>query len=205
MDRVLTRSFAQTLGISFANSALLTLRTGTKDPLKDGAGLVNWLDRAGMGPSTEVVQRWQQSQCLDLEAVAERARVLREWFRGFVCENLGRSLTSADLGRLRHLNSLVKEERRFYQIVEADEGKRPLALRFRSPWSSPQSALIRIGEVLAVFVCEVDFSRIRVCQGLNCSLIFVDRSRALARRWCSMARCGNRSKQASLRGRARLR
>jgi predicted RNA-binding Zn ribbon-like protein len=120
-----------------------------------------------------------------------------------VRKNLGRSLTSADLAKLRKLNLLVRGERRFYQIVVSEGGKMPLALRSLSPWSSPESALILIGEVLAVFVCEVDFARLRVCEGVNCSLLFVDQSRALARRWCSMAKCGNRSKQASLRSRAR--
>jgi predicted RNA-binding Zn ribbon-like protein len=205
MDRLLSRSFAQTWGIDFANSLPSSPRADGQDPLKDGVGLMNWLDRAQLGPSSNVVLRWLDSQRDELDAVAERVRLLRKWFRDFVCENLGRSLTSADLGRLKRLNALVSEERRFYQIVEADDGRMPLALRFSSPWNSPESALIRIGEMLAIFICEVDFARIGICEGRDCSLIFVDRSRALARRWCSMASCGNRSKQSTVRGRAKLR
>lgn len=36
--------------------------------------------------------------------------------------------------------------------------------------------------------------RVRRCAGGNCELIFFDHSRPNARRWCSMARCGNRAK-----------
>jgi predicted RNA-binding Zn ribbon-like protein len=205
MDRLLTRSVAQTLGVSFANSALSSPRSGGRDPLRDGAALVTWLNRSGVGPGSEVMQQWLAAAPGELDAVADRARSLRKWFREFLCGNLGRSLTTADLERLGRLNSLVKEERRFYRIVEAAEGRQPLTLEFSTPWESPHSALVRIGEILALFVCEVDFARIKICQGASCSSIFVDRSRGSSRRWCSMAICGNRSKQASLRGRAKFR
>jgi predicted RNA-binding Zn ribbon-like protein len=33
-------------------------------------------------------------------------------------------------------------------------------------------------------------------------LLFIDRTRGAARRWCSMAVCGNRAKQAAYRKRA---
>jgi len=43
--------------------------------------------------------------------------------------------------------------------------------------------------------------RIRVCDGDNCPLVFVDSSRPGARRWCAMERCGNRHKLRALRAR----
>ena len=42
-----------------------------------------------------------------------------------------------------------------------------------------------------------DIDRVRRCEG--CSLLFLDRSRPGRRRWCSMDRCGNRSKTARYR------
>ncbi|MBB2910379.1 hypothetical protein FHS43_001642 [Streptosporangium becharense] len=36
--------------------------------------------------------------------------------------------------------------------------------------------------------------RVRMCRGERCFLIFLDTSRPGTRRWCSMDRCGNRSK-----------
>lgn len=37
-------------------------------------------------------------------------------------------------------------------------------------------------------------ARLKRCQGVNCSIPFVDTSRPGNRRWCSMDRCGNRAK-----------
>jgi predicted RNA-binding Zn ribbon-like protein len=44
-------------------------------------------------------------------------------------------------------------------------------------------------------------ARLKRCEGSRCSLLFVDTSRAGRRRWCSMERCGNRSKVAAHRRR----
>ena len=43
--------------------------------------------------------------------------------------------------------------------------------------------------------------RVRECGAPDCSSVFLDRSRAGRRRWCSMAACGNRSKVAAYRRR----
>lgn len=48
-----------------------------------------------------------------------------------------------------------------------------------------------------------DAARVRVCEHADCALLFLDSSRGRARRWCSMAACGNRAKAAGFRRRAR--
>jgi hypothetical protein len=45
--------------------------------------------------------------------------------------------------------------------------------------------------------------RTTACEAGNCSLWFLDVSKGHARRWCSMAICGNRAKAAAHRARAR--
>ena len=60
--------------------------------------------------------------------------------------------------------------------------------------------LLPIGEALARFVCEEDFADVRACEGHSCTLMFADRTRRRTRRWCSMAVCGNRAKQAAASG-----
>jgi hypothetical protein len=64
-------------------------------------------------------------------------------------------------------------------------------------WRSPESLLLPIGEALAQFVCEEDFANVKACEGHSCTLMFADHTRRRARRWCSMAICGNRAKQAA--------
>jgi predicted RNA-binding Zn ribbon-like protein len=48
----------------------------------------------------------------------------------------------------------------------------------------------------ALLVCEEDFASVKACEGHSCTLVFADYTRKRARRWCSMAICGNRAKQA---------
>ena len=45
--------------------------------------------------------------------------------------------------------------------------------------------------------------RIRSCEGEGCAILFLDLSRSGARRWCSMAGCGNRAKARAFRERGR--
>ncbi len=50
---------------------------------------------------------------------------------------------------------------------------------------------------------EAGRDRIRVCDADDCTIVFADDSRSRSRRWCSMARCGNRAKVRAYRSRAR--
>ena len=70
-------------------------------------------------------------------------------------------------------------------------------------WRSPDSLLLPVGEVLAQLVCTEDFANVKACEGPACTLLFADHTRGHARRWCSMALCGNRAKQAAHRNRLR--
>ena len=76
-----------------------------------------------------------------------------------------------------------------------------LELQTVRPWRSPESLLLPIGEALARCVCDDDFADIKACEGPSCTLMFADRTRRRGRRWCSMAMCGNRAKQAAHRER----
>ena len=60
---------------------------------------------------------------------------------------------------------------------------------------------IAIAEALAQFVSEEDFLKVKACEGQACTLLFLDQTRGRRRRWCSMAICGNRAKQAAHRHR----
>lgn len=64
-----------------------------------------------------------------------------------------------------------------------------------TPASTPTLAAVLStisGDAIDVFTTPGQ--RVRRCAGDNCPLIFFDHSRPNARRWCSMARCGNRAK-----------
>ncbi len=64
-------------------------------------------------------------------------------------------------------------------------------------------ALARVAASAIRLVSGPDLHRVRDCADPTCSLLFIDHSRPGRRRWCSMERCGNRSKTARYRRRAR--
>ena len=114
----------------------------------------------------------------ELDKVADQARALREWFRGFVRKHMGRPLTSKALQELGPLNRLLERDEAFSQISRHRhrDGDR-LELRMMRRWRSPESLLLPIGEALAKFACEEDFANIKACEGHSCTLVFADRTR----------------------------
>src|SRR5260370_1447160 len=77
-----------------------------------------------------------------------------------------------------------------------------LALDFLNTIATPQGAVIDwLVDAAADLICNYDFQLIRSCEGSACCLIFLDRTKGHARRWCSMAVCGNRAKAEAHRAR----
>ena len=136
----------------------------------------------------------------ELDYVADQARSLREWFRGFVRRHMGRRLAPKALRELEPLNRLLGRDEAFSQISRHHHNG-GLELQVMRRWRSPESLLLPIGEALAKFVCEEDFTNVKACAGRSCTLLSADHTRRRARRWCSMAICGNRAKQAAYRSR----
>jgi len=193
---------ADSLGLDFLNSIATPVDTPI-DWLVSGDGLLKWLAQAKLVPADTLEGLKARALPGELDKVADQARALREWFRGVVRKHMGRRLPPA-LQELGPLNKLLERDEAFSQISrhhQRDEAR--LELRAMRRWRSPESLLLPIGEALAKFVCEEDFANIKACEGHNCTLVFADHTRRRARRWCSMAVCGNRAKQAAHRNRLR--
>jgi predicted RNA-binding Zn ribbon-like protein len=172
------------------------------DWLDDGDGLLSWLAQAQFVPVAVLRQVRSQASPGELNKVAEQARNLREWFRGFVERHRGRPLTRDDLKKLERLNRLLERDDSFSQIAPATSKEgRAFELRVMRKWRSPEALLFPIAEAIARFVCSEDFTYVKACEGPMCTLFFADQTRSRARRWCSMAICGNRAKQTAHRQR----
>jgi predicted RNA-binding Zn ribbon-like protein len=196
---------ADALGLDFLNSVATPVDTEI-DWIDDGEGLLAWLDQADLVPAEVLRALRTQAMPGELDGVAAQARSLREWFRAFVRERRARPLRPADLRKLGPLNRLLERDEGFWQIVAGDRGNAAvLDFRMLRRWRSPESLLQPIAETLAKFVCEEDFSNVKACEGPACTLMFADHTRGHARRWCSMAICGNRAKQAAHRNRLKAR
>jgi len=196
---------ADSLGLDFLNSIATPVDTPV-DWIDDGDGLIDWLAQAQLVPADELKALRARAQPGELDKVADQARALREWFRGFVRKHAGRPLTASALQELGPLNSLLEQDEVFSRIEPRDDDSHHgLSLRTTRRWRSPESLLLPIGEAMAKFVCDEDFSNVKACEGHNCTMLFADHTRRRARRWCIMAVCGNRAKQAAHRSRLKSR
>jgi predicted RNA-binding Zn ribbon-like protein len=196
---------ADSLGLDFLNSVATPVDTPI-DWLDGGDGFLRWLVQARLVPADVLDELKARAMPGEMDNVADQARALREWFRGFVRKHMGRPLTPRALHELAPLNRLLERDEGFGQIARHQHGDGGrLELRAMRRWRSPESLLLPIGEALARFVCEEDFANVKACEGHACTLVFADRTRRRARRWCSMAICGNRAKQAAHRSRLKTR
>ena len=196
---------ADSLGLDFLNSIATPVDTPI-DWLDSGDGLLKWLAQAKLVPVDALNALKARAMPGELDKIADQVRALREWFRGFVRKHMGRPLAPKALRELGPLNRILERDEAFGQIVRERhaDGDR-LELRVMRRWRSPDSLLLPIGEILARFVCDEDFTRVKACEGPSCTLVFADHTRRRARRWCSMAICGNRAKQAAHRNRLKNR
>ena len=200
-DRPPANFIADSLGLDFLNS-IATPVDQPVDWLDGGDGLVAWLAEANLVPPRALNAVTARAAPGELDKVAGQARVLREWFRGFVREHMGWRLTPEAMRELGPLNELLMRDEIFSRVARRrDTNGDRLELQMMRRWRSPESLLLPIGEALARCVCNEDFAAIRACEGHACTLIFADRTRRRGRRWCSMAVCGNRAKQAAHRNR----
>jgi predicted RNA-binding Zn ribbon-like protein len=188
------------LGLDFLNSIATPVDT-VVDWIDNGEGYLSWLEQSRLVPGN--VLRDMRARALpgELDKIADQARSLREWFRGFVRRHRGRPLTTDSLAELEPLNRLLDRDEAFTQIVSQPTWRGHFELQAVRRWRNPDALLLPVGEALARLVCSDDFSHVKACEGPACTLLFADQTRGHARRWCSMAICGNRAKQAAYRNR----
>jgi predicted RNA-binding Zn ribbon-like protein len=181
--------------LDFLNS-VATPQDERIDWLVDGPSFLRWLVRAF---DVDADLSFAGAR---LDEVAARARLFREWFRGFVEKHAGELLRPSQVRSLRPLNAVLSVDRAYQQVVSAKEGA-TLVLRTQRDFKSAADLLQPIAHAVADLLCNADFEQVRQCEGANCTLWFLDISKSHKRRWCSMAVCGNRAKVAQHRARQR--
>lgn len=203
------------LAMDFLNTSATPSENVRVEWLRDGEDLLDWLRQAGVIDAGVAATFWSDRNArVRLDAVAADARRLRDWLRGFVEKHAGRELRAAAASELTPLNKLLEKDRSYWQVeATARESSRvtargaartgsTLQQRRIRRWTAPEELLQPIADAIADLVCHADFRLIRGCEGTTCTLMFLDRTKAHGRRWCSMAVCGNRAKAAAHRARA---
>src|SRR5215469_1080692 len=204
---------ADNLGLDFLNTVAVPVDTRV-EWLTSGEDLLVWLKQSKL-VRDDVLDAFRKTAVLgELDGIAAQARALRDWFKVFVYKHRGTPLKPPCLHELEPLNQLLARDEEFGQVVvreglygrQQDDARKKAetsALTWHTDrrWRSPESLLFPIARSLADLVCNEDFSYVKACEGLPCTLLFIDRTRHHTRRWCSMAICGNRAKQAAHRSR----
>lgn len=180
--------------------------------LGNGEDLLAWLEQAGL--VTADVAKTMRADTIpgELDAVAAQARVLREWFRNFVLTHAGHPLEPNALTELGPLNRLLERDEAYGEIVASETHPQTVAeaphdhglhWHWRRRWRTPDTLLLPIAQAMADLLCDEDFTMVKNCEGPTCTMLFLDTTKGHARRWCTMAVCGNRAKQATHRARAK--
>ena len=189
------------LGLDFLNT-LATPVDAQVDWIDDGDGLLAWLEQAGLVPAEDLKALKARAIPGEFDAVAAQARSLREWFRGFVRERSGRRLGADDLRELEPLNRLLDRDEQFSQIVAGPRRGAPsLELKALRRWRTPESLLLPIGRGDRQIPVQRGLRVREGVRGLDLHAPVRGSHAGRARRWCSMAICGNRAKQAAHRDR----
>lgn len=167
---------AENSALDFINTLAMSDK-GQYDFWQSDEDVRNWLQQAGINASAE-----KPGELL------ARARKLREIIRHLVEDKKnGRSLALAPLNRY------LAAAQSHLQLATDERGEVQIARVF------PHDPLGAIAEQAAELLAHGQFAYIRQCEHPECTLWFMDKTKAHRRRWCSMALCGNRAKVARFR------
>ncbi|MFC0401981.1 CGNR zinc finger domain-containing protein [Paraburkholderia rhizosphaerae] len=126
--------------------------------------------------------------------LAHAARTLREAIRNAMFQKkAGRRVNIEPLNAFLNLGQ--------YRVTLVRHANGQLRIAHEYDCATPEQFLSQIANASAELLATGDFNLIRKCASDACSLWFLDRTKAHRRRWCSMARCGNRLKVANYRAR----
>ncbi len=169
--------------------------------IENGDDLVEWLIHAELIEKQERDQIYAKLSREQLDEAAERARNMREWFRGFVTAHTGKPVNKNALKELKPLNDLLSGDHLYRQIgiIEDEELGTKFHWQELRRWQKSDDLLSAIAAEMGKFVCSADFTLVKNCEGPTCTLWFLDISKNHKRRWCSMSVCGNRAKAAAHR------
>jgi predicted RNA-binding Zn ribbon-like protein len=176
--------------LDFINT--VTGRDGSpRDWLDSYSNLLDWAGRAQLLPQKvlrQLARKTEAEPAAAAKALA-RAKALREALFALVAGMASGAAPPKDALQLVH--------DRWSAAVRAHE------LRFAAGRVSVELDVdsIDLDLVAAMaayrlveFVLPRPAERLRICQGQNCSWLFIDTSKAGRRRWCDMAVCGNAAK-----------
>lgn len=181
--------------IDFLNTHYL----GSVEALANGRDLLSWMVGAGLIDEAESARVMRRLGAKALDETAAEARRVREWLRDWLTR--WRQAPNANYSEeLAALNRLMAREAPRSEVVATDDG-----LKIVEQWhlSSADSIIALIASHIATLITQESPDLLKSCAGPDCTLWFIDRTKAHRRVFCSPATCGNRAKVAAFRQRQR--
>src|SRR5580698_3672500 len=103
---------ADSLGLDFLNSIATPVDTPV-DWLDSGDGFLRWLAQAKLVPEDALDELKARAMPGELDKIADQARALRDWFRGFVLYFMIRPPPRTTLFPYTTLNRLLERDEAF--------------------------------------------------------------------------------------------
>ncbi len=129
----------------------------------------------------------------DIDRVHTVRGALREVADAVVEHRVPRGSALSEVNRALHARQVI-------ELVAASDG---VHVDHRHVGDPVDDALARLSDAMVRELTSGQPERIRVCASDTCNWVFYDASRTARRRWCDMATCGNRAKQARHRARTK--
>ena len=180
--------------LDLVNTVDWTSRGLVNERLTDYDRLTHWAEGAGviLRSAGERLRRTAARRPREARAALERARSVRGTLqRLFVSVPANRRMTAA----LGELNALLAEIHTHSRLKPAAANTGGAAAEWG--WHDSQSLEFPLWPVIrnaADLLASGEAANIRVCGGVDCGWMYVDRSRNGLRRWCQMETCGTREK-----------
>ncbi|BDU71591.1 CGNR zinc finger domain-containing protein [Mesoterricola silvestris] len=188
MDAPAATPFPGEISLDFANTWADRGRAST-DELRSMDAFLAFARRAGLVDEAEGagLDRLAREDPAAAGAALARARRAREAIYG-LCSRRAAGVPPRP-GDLRAFNGALAGALGHLRLEAQGHG-------FRWAWdrNALDAPLWPILRAAADLLASEEAGRIRECAGDGCTWLFLDRSRAGSRRWCSMSSCGNRAK-----------
>lgn len=180
------------LSVDFVNTQIRE-NSAPKELLESFEDFIAWAAKAGLldlPQAQALLQGWSGKP--EAARVFKRALKFREALREMILDAArGAAIQST---ALEAINLIMKEENGYAEVVRAEGG---FEKQFHADFNNPARLLAPIAEAAADLLCYGNLAYVRKCENPECVLYFYDVTKNHARRWCSMAGCGNRAKAAA--------
>jgi predicted RNA-binding Zn ribbon-like protein len=177
----------------------MCLRGETVELIGDGRALLDWFVDVGLCDASFASLMKRRFVAAELDEVAAEARKLRAWATSWIARWSTAPRASYE-PELRRLNALLQRANDVREVVRTDDR---LEIVVHPRGRAADELIGLLASKLGELIVSEEPSLVKQCAGADCTLWFIDRTKAHRRRFCSMTACGNREKVAAFRERQR--